>query len=148
MFTNVSIALFCICPCPRFAFQDDQCLYLVMDYLHGGELFYHLGIADKFPEAQVQFYTAEICSAISHLHSLNIVYRDLKPENLLLDRKGHIRVTDFGVAKANVTADENLLKSFVGSPEYLAPEILCYVAGKNTDGYIYNVSMLSSSCVA
>jgi serine/threonine protein kinase len=119
----------------RFAFQDEQHLYLVMDFVHGGELFYHLGIANKFPQEQVQFYAAEIYVAIAHLHSLNIVYRDLKPENLLLDRNGHIRVTDFGVAKANVKADENLLKSFVGSPEYLAPEILCYVAGKNTDGY-------------
>lgn len=70
----------------RYAFQTKDKLYMIMDYVHGGELFYHLKNQGRFPEERVRFYAAEIASALFHLHAQNIVYRDLKPENLLLVR--------------------------------------------------------------
>jgi len=107
----------------RFAFQTPTKLYLVMDYCNGGELFYHLKTTGRFPEARARLYAAEITSALEHLHARNIVYRDLKPENVLLDSEGHVRVTDFGLAKDNMGAHD-ATKTFCGTPDYLAPEII------------------------
>ena len=110
----------------KFAFQTSKKLYLGMEFLSGGELFFHLQRYGRFPEPLVRFYAAELIAAIQHLHSNaggNIIYRDLKPENILLDAEGHIRVVDFGLAKLGVK-DEKGAKTFVGSPEYVAPEIL------------------------
>ena len=106
----------------RYAFQTSQKLYMVFDYFNGGELFHYLSTQGRFKPERARFYGAEITLAIEHLHSLNIVYRDLKPENLLLDSEGHIKVADFGLSKENVT--DNDVKSFCGTPEYLAPEII------------------------
>ena len=107
----------------RYAFQSPAKLYLVMDYCNGGELFYHLKQSGRFPEERAKLYAAEICSAIHHLHTLKIIYRDLKPENVLLDSEGHIRITDFGLAKdAMELGDET--HTFCGTPDYLAPEII------------------------
>mmetsp|Transcript_25028 Transcript_25028/g.82012 ORF Transcript_25028/g.82012 Transcript_25028/m.82012 type:complete len:540 (-) Transcript_25028:125-1744(-) len=107
----------------RYAFQNEAKLYMVLDYLNGGELFFHLKNSGRFDEPRVRIYSAELVLALGHLHSLGIVYRDLKPENVLLDKDGHIRITDFGLAKKNVT-DNASAKTFCGTPEYLAPEIL------------------------
>eukprot|EP01062_Namystynia_karyoxenos_P079047 TRINITY_DN825_c0_g2_i1.p1 TRINITY_DN825_c0_g2~~TRINITY_DN825_c0_g2_i1.p1 ORF type:complete len:490 (+),score=196.38 TRINITY_DN825_c0_g2_i1:71-1471(+) len=106
----------------HFAFQDATKLYLVMDFLSGGEVFYHLGKCGTFDEHRAKFYTAEIASALGHIHGLKIIYRDLKPENCVLDRDGHCCLTDFGLAKSNVSAQE--AGTFCGTPEYLAPEFL------------------------
>ncbi|ORZ38002.1 kinase-like domain-containing protein [Catenaria anguillulae PL171] len=86
----------------QYAFQTPAKLYLVLDYVNGGELFFHLQRERRFPEDRVRFYAAEIVSALEYLHSLGIMYRDLKPENILLDRDGHIALTDFGLAKENI----------------------------------------------
>lgn len=84
------------------------------------------------PQGRAKFYAAEIVLGISHLHENNIVYRDLKPENLLLDPEGHIRITDFGLSKKDVEGDT--AQSLCGTPEYLAPEILRKVPyGKSVD---------------
>ena len=84
------------------------------------------------PKNRAKFYAAEIVLGISHLHENNIVYRDLKPENLLLDPEGHIRITDFGLSKKDVEGDT--AQSLCGTPEYLAPEILRKVPyGKSVD---------------
>jgi serum/glucocorticoid-regulated kinase 2 len=83
----------------HYAFQTKEKLYMILSYVNGGELFFHLKREGRFPEERVRFYAAEIISAISHLHSLDIVYRDLKPENILLDREGHVVITDFGLSK-------------------------------------------------
>ncbi|KAL6069566.1 AGC protein kinase [Balamuthia mandrillaris] len=106
----------------HYAFQTEEKLYMVMDFVNGGELFYHLKRTGRFDEERVRFYAAEIVSALSHLHSLGIVYRDLKPENILLDAKGHVVITDFGLSK-EINPEEGTT-TFCGTPEYLAPEIL------------------------
>uniref|UniRef100_A0A7S1C5L5 Non-specific serine/threonine protein kinase n=1 Tax=Bicosoecida sp. CB-2014 TaxID=1486930 RepID=A0A7S1C5L5_9STRA len=107
----------------RYAFQTSDRLYMVTDYCRGGELFFHLKKFRTFPENMVQFFAAELVAALSALHELDIVYRDLKPENVLLDETGHVRVTDFGLSKDEVDT-EHSATTFCGTPEYLAPEML------------------------
>ncbi|KAA0146670.1 hypothetical protein FNF27_01493 [Cafeteria roenbergensis] len=116
----------------RFAFQSADKLYMVTDYCRGGELFFHLKKMRTFPEDMVRFYAAELVLALSHLHSVDVVYRDLKPENVLLDEEGHIKITDFGLSKDEV-ADSNGATTFCGTPEYLAPEML--INRKTRKGY-------------
>eukprot|EP01094_Clydonella_sp_ATCC50884_P003275 TRINITY_DN1252_c0_g1_i1.p1 TRINITY_DN1252_c0_g1~~TRINITY_DN1252_c0_g1_i1.p1 ORF type:complete len:424 (+),score=167.71 TRINITY_DN1252_c0_g1_i1:99-1274(+) len=106
----------------NYAFQTEDKLYMVLDYVNGGELFFHLKKEGKFSEERVRLYAAEIASALLHLHSFDIVYRDLKPENILLDSEGHICITDFGLSK-EIKQDEGT-HTFCGTPEYLAPEVL------------------------
>ncbi|AAS52602.1 AEL083Wp [Eremothecium gossypii ATCC 10895] len=116
-----------------YSFHDHHKLYLVLQYIPGGELFYHLKEQGTLDEVTVSFYAAEISCALKFLHSKGIVYRDLKPENCLLDDKGHLVLTDFGLSKRGVNqADSPLggeqveeLYSIIGTPEYCAPEILC-----------------------
>ena len=86
-----------------FAFQTQDKLYMVLDYMAGGELFFWLKKDRKFSENRVRLYTAEITIALEALHQADIVYRDLKPENILLDSAGHLRLTDFGLAKGGIT---------------------------------------------
>ncbi|OCK85822.1 kinase-like protein [Lepidopterella palustris CBS 459.81] len=107
----------------KFSFQTPTDLYLVTDYMSGGELFWHLQREGRFHEARAKFYIAELILALQHLHEHNIVYRDLKPENILLDAKGHIALCDFGLSKANLTENATT-NTFCGTTEYLAPEVL------------------------
>ena len=94
-----------------------------MDFINGGELYYHLKRERVFTEERVRFYAAETVLALEHLHSKGVIYRDLKPENILLGPDGHIKVTDFGLSKIGVIG-ENSTYSFCGTPEYLAPEVI------------------------
>lgn len=107
----------------KFAFQSSEKLYLVLSFINGGELFYHLQQARRFPLVRAKFYICELLSAIETLHGLNIVYRDLKPENILLDYQGHIALCDFGLCKINMKLEQKT-NTFCGTPEYLAPELL------------------------
>lgn len=107
----------------HYAFQSNSDLYLVLDFCPGGELFYHLKGVKRLTEDQAKFYFGEILLAIEYLHSMDIIYRDLKPENVLLDVDGHVRLTDFGVSKEFVTSHA-IRTSFCGSPEYMSPEML------------------------
>ena len=107
----------------KYAFQTEQKLYLVTDYCPGGELFFHIQRVERFDEEAAKFYAGQIILAVEHLHKNNIIYRDLKPENVLIDRKGFIKITDFGLSKENIV-DNKSAKSFCGTPEYLAPEII------------------------
>ena len=93
---------------------------MLLEYAIGGELFSYLRKAGRFSLADTKFYACEIVLAIEYLHSHNIVYRDLKPENLLLDARGHIKITDFGFSK--IVHDRTW--TVCGTPEYLAPEII------------------------
>ncbi|UJR16199.1 hypothetical protein I4U23_003109 [Adineta vaga] len=110
----------------QYSFQTPDKLYFVMDFVNGGELFFHLQQERAFSEQRARFYAAEITSAIGYLHKLDIIYRDLKPENILLDREGHIRLTDFGLCKVMLSSEgrEGRTGTFCGTPEYLAPEVL------------------------
>ena len=117
----------------HFAFQNEDKLYMVLNYLPGGELFYRLKREGRFSVERVRLYTAELALGLGHLHSLDMIYRDLKPENLLLDEEGHVCLTDFGLSKEMVTT-ANAARTFCGTPEYLAPEILQGVGhGKAVD---------------
>jgi len=106
----------------HYSFQTPEKLYFVLDYANGGELFFHLQKERIFSEPRAKFYAAEIGSAIGYMHDENILYRDLKPENLLLDRDGHVVITDFGLCKENILDEPT--STFCGTPEYLAPEVL------------------------
>ena len=107
-----------------YAFQDHEKLYLILEYAQGGELFTHLAQERMFSEEVASFYMSEMVLALEHLHrNLGVVYRDLKPENCLLDSEGHLLLTDFGLSK--VAVDENdKCNSMLGTVEYMAPEVI------------------------
>ncbi|MCJ1394012.1 hypothetical protein MMC18_006889 [Xylographa bjoerkii] len=115
----------------KFSFQTPTDLYLVTDFMSGGELFWHLQKEGRFNEARAKFYIAELILALQHLHDHDIVYRDLKPENILLDANGHIALCDFGLSKANLTKNDTT-NTFCGTTEYLAPEVLLDEQGYTT----------------
>ena len=143
-------------------FQDSRNLYMVMDFVEGGELFSLLrksqvGDTDyftfyykyysifdymdsleekRFPNPVAKFYAAEVTLALDYLHSMHIIYRDLKPENLLLDRHGHLKITDFGFAKEV----PDITWTLCGTPDYLAPEVVSSKGyNKSVDWYGYKV---------
>lgn len=101
-------------------FQDSKNIYMVMDFVEGGELFSLLRKSQRFPNPVAKFYAAEVTLALEYLHERNIIYRDLKPENLLLDRHGHLKITDFGFAKKV----PDITWTLCGTPDYLAPEVV------------------------
>ncbi|GMI90511.1 ARABIDOPSIS THALIANA PROTEIN KINASE 2, ARABIDOPSIS THALIANA SERINE/THREONINE PROTEIN KINASE 2 [Hibiscus trionum] len=112
----------------RYSFQTKYRLYLVLDFVNGGHLFFQLYRQGLFREDLARIYTAGIVSAVSHLHANGIMHRDLKPENILLDADGHVMLTDFGLAKEfDETTRSN---SMCGTLEYMSPEI---VLGKGHD---------------
>jgi serine/threonine protein kinase len=109
--------------CLRFSFQNEDKLYLVTDYYSGGNLFAHLRQAKYFDENRAKFYASELLLALDHLHQNEIIYRDLKLENILMDYEGHICLTDFGLSKQDILKSGGA-STFCGTAEYLAPELL------------------------
>uniref|UniRef100_A0A8C3YQ51 Ribosomal protein S6 kinase n=1 Tax=Catagonus wagneri TaxID=51154 RepID=A0A8C3YQ51_9CETA len=107
----------------HYAFQTEGKLYLILDFLRGGDLFTRLSKEVMFTEEDVKLYLAELALALDHLHGLGIIYRDLKPENILLDEEGHIKITDFGLSKEAIDHDKRAY-SFCGTIEYMAPEVV------------------------
>lgn len=106
-----------------YAFQDHEKLYLILEYAQGGELFHHLAEECMFCEDTAAFYIAQLVLALSHLHmNVGVIYRDLKPENCLLDADGHLLLTDFGLSK--VSSEGSRCRSLLGTPGYMAPEVL------------------------
>lgn len=105
----------------RFAFQSPSRLYLITDFFGGGEILEHIRRLGRFSEDQARFFVAEVSLGLEYLHDKGICHRDLKPENVLLDVEGHVRLTDFGLAKMGLR--QALTSTMCGTPEYLPPEV-------------------------
>jgi len=121
----------------HYSFQNKTTLYLIMDFCPGGELFTHLTNTGNFDEETVRFYTAEIVLGMQYLHEeLNVIYRDLKLKNILLDASGHIKITDFGLSKVATKAS-----TICGTANYVAPEIL------RNEGYDKTVDWWGLGCL-
>jgi len=105
-------------------FRNETELFIVMECLSGGEMYKHLKKYGRFTLPMVKFYSAEIITAMDYLHKKNIVYRDLKPENVVIGDGGHAIMTDFGLAKHVEFGSGNKTYSFCGTPEYISPEII------------------------
>ncbi|CAD6919907.1 unnamed protein product [Tilletia controversa] len=119
----------------RYAFQDDENLFMVLDLMLGGDLRFHLDRSGNMKEEVVRFYVAELAIGLDYLHRLQIVHRDLKPDNVLLDEKGHAHITDFNIAVH--FAPRRPLTSVAGSMAYMAPEVLA------KRGYLHHVDWWS-----
>ncbi len=124
----------------KFAFQDKENLYIITEFMQGGELFFHLHKEKRFDNEKAKFYIVEIILAIEYLHRRKMLYRDLKPSNILVDKKGHIKLTDFGLSKI-FKSKKDKAYTICGSPHYLAPEIL------TNKGYDFAVDWWSLGCV-
>lgn len=120
----------------RYVFKTNLHLCIVMPFIRGGEIFSYMRAFRAFSEYQTQFYAAQMVLALQYLHSMRIIYRDLKPENVLLECDGYIKITDFGFSK-RLEGPNTLTTSFVGTPEYMAPEML--VKTLRVAGYSYSV---------
>ena len=124
----------------KFAFQDQVKLYIITEFMQGGEMFFHLHKEKKFSNEKTRFYICEIVMAIDFLHKNKMMYRDLKPENIMMDSNGHIKLTDFGLSKMVKKKKEKAF-TICGTPQYLAPEIL------SDEGYDDSVDWWSLGCV-
>ena len=123
----------------NYAFQTKEKLFLLLDYCPGGDLSKQLQIQTKFSEDKAKFYICEIALAIGELHKHDIIFRDLKPDNIVIDKEGHAMLTDFGLSKEGIH-DKQIAKSFCGSVAYLAPEMLNRSGhGKAVDWYLLGV---------
>lgn len=123
-----------------YAFQNKTKLYFVLEFCPGGELFFHLSRIGQFDEKITKFYCTQIILAIYHLHKNKIIYRDLKPENVLIDKDGYAKLTDFGLSKENIKGNNDTL-TLCGTPEYLAPEII------DRKGHGFAVDWWSVGCI-
>ena len=129
-----------------YAFQSETKLFFVLEYCPGGELFFYLSQIGRFKEDAARFYASNILLALEHLHSLDILYRDLKPENVLVGNDGYAKLTDFGLAKENVSGHSDA-KSLCGTAEYLSPEILMRQGhGKASDWWSFGAIIYEMLC--
>uniref|UniRef100_A0AAV1URT4 Uncharacterized protein n=1 Tax=Peronospora matthiolae TaxID=2874970 RepID=A0AAV1URT4_9STRA len=117
-----------------FAFQNEDKVYMGMEFYNGGDLRHHLTMNQsgelKLTPGRIVFYAAELVAGLAHLHSLDIIYRDLKPENVLIQKDGHIVLVDFGLSTYAKEGDDKKAHSLAGSPEYISPEVLAAATPK------------------
>ena len=131
----------------KYAFQDDNKLYMLTKFLQGGDLFFHLKNENVFSEERTKFYACQIILALEYLHRNKVIYRDLKPENIILDSKGNMKLIDFGLSKLfnhsrnSILFNSNKAYTICGTPDYLAPEVLL------NQGYDKNVDWWSLGTV-
>jgi serine/threonine protein kinase len=131
----------------HYAFQSHTKIFIVLDYVPGGELFSRLCAEQRFSERRTQMYAAEILLGLGFVHKQGFGYCHLKPENVLVDRDGHLRLTDFGLAKANMASQSDTTTTFCGTPEYIAPEMLLgkpYT--KSVDWWSYGILVYEMLC--
>lgn len=127
----------------KYALQDENCLYLIMDLMLGGDLKFHLINAGRFTEERARFYSAEVLLGLEHIHSLNIIYRDMKLENVLLDEHGHCRLSDLGLA----VYTKEKIRGYAGTPGYTAPEMIKNKPyGTSVDIFSYGVMLYRMLC--
>ncbi|KAM8708815.1 hypothetical protein ACLKA7_015737 [Drosophila subpalustris] len=124
----------------QYAFQDNDNLYLIMEYLPGGDLLSLMSRHGPFDEDLVRFYLSELTLALHTLHDMGFVHRDIKPENILIDRFGHIKLADFGNAAALDRDGHVLSLSPVGTPDYIAPELLQTISTYKLSKSMHDVS--------
>ena len=124
------------------SFQDKTFLYLVLSFVEGGELHRLLYHGGRFSEDKAMYYAAELLCGLRYIHSMGLAYRDMKPENVLIDRSGHVVIADFGYVKE--LEDDGRCYTKVGTPHYLAPEILDM---HSNSGYTQAVDWWSWGCV-
>ena len=128
-----------------FCFQTEERIYFIMPFIRGGELFQHLRTEKFFKEDKVRFYAASIGIALDYLHNHGIIYRDIKPENILIGEDGYLKLIDFGMAKM-VKGNEKAT-SFCGTPEYLAPEIITGEGhNKGADWWSFGILIFEMLC--
>ena len=126
----------------RYAFESDTELFLVMPFLQGGDLRFHLKERGRMSEQTARFYSAQMVLGLEELHRKNIVYRDLKPENVLLDEQGHLRITDFGLACLLEKRERNRTRGQAGTRGYMAPETISLTGyGLSVDYFSLGVMM-------
>ena len=129
-----------------FSFQDNEKLYLVTEFMQGGELYFHLKRSTSFKEKTARFYLCEILLALQYIHEQGYIYRDLKPENILLDKDGHIKIADFGLSKL-LTNEENDTNTICGTAGYIAPEVCSGKSyDKSCDWYSFGVVLYEMLC--
>ncbi len=128
----------------KYAFMDEERLYLIMDLMTGGDLKYHLNHDGIFEENRARFYSAQILLGIEHIHGKGIIYRDLKLENVLMDDRGHVKISDLGLA---VSIEDGLVRGYAGTPGYTAPEVvLTQYYDQQVDFFSFGVVIYRSLC--
>ena len=108
----------------KASFQDEENVYMVMEFLSGGDLLTHLERNRRFSEKRTQLYLAELAIGLFYLHDKGIIYRDMKPENVLVDYEGHLKLADFGLCKEGIWKGKTTTDTFCGTLDYMAPEIM------------------------
>jgi serine/threonine protein kinase len=127
----------------KYALQDEDNLYLIMDLMLGGDLKFHLINCGKFSERRARFYAAQVLLGLEHVHSKSVIYRDMKLENVLLDQSGHCRLSDLGLAVVTTVK----IKGYAGTPGYTSPEMIRNkLYGPATDIFSYGVMVYRMLC--